>query len=37
MAVVQTAMLGQMTAKQLSQNIFSHPTMSEALGDLFQM
>jgi pyruvate/2-oxoglutarate dehydrogenase complex dihydrolipoamide dehydrogenase (E3) component len=35
MAVVQMAMLGQMTAKQLSQTIFSHPTMSEALGDLF--
>ncbi len=37
MAVVQMAMLGQLTAKQLSQTIFSHPTMSEALGDLFQM
>jgi pyruvate/2-oxoglutarate dehydrogenase complex dihydrolipoamide dehydrogenase (E3) component len=35
MAVVQTAMQGQLTAKQLSQIIFSHPTMSEALGDLF--
>jgi pyruvate/2-oxoglutarate dehydrogenase complex dihydrolipoamide dehydrogenase (E3) component len=35
MAVVQTAMQGRLTARQVSQIIFSHPTMSESLGDLF--
>lgn len=35
MAVVQMAMQGGLTASQVRDTVFSHPTMAEALGDLF--
>lgn len=35
MAVIQTAMLGNLPYTVLRDNIFAHPTMSEALNDLF--
>ncbi len=35
MAVLQMAMQGKITAQQLRENIFAHPTMSESINNLF--
>ncbi|MBI1213700.1 MAG: mercuric reductase [Alphaproteobacteria bacterium] len=35
MAVVQMAIQGGLSASQVRDTVFSHPTMAEALGDLF--
>ncbi|MES1220132.1 MAG: mercuric reductase [Bacteroidota bacterium] len=36
MAILQIAMLGGVTAEQLAENIFAHPTWAEAINILFQ-
>jgi pyruvate/2-oxoglutarate dehydrogenase complex dihydrolipoamide dehydrogenase (E3) component len=35
MAVVETAMLGGLTASRLRDGVFAHPTMAEGLNQLF--
>jgi hypothetical protein len=35
MAVVQTAMLAELSYPKLRDAILAHPTMAEGLGDLF--